>query len=456
MKLSHRLLINGAVIPTTLLLASLAAAAWLFNRSMLQAMDRALIIQAAMEASSLFDGDDGEPHRHTDSPLEENVRTLAATGGLYTLQGDLVVPHPATASVPKHISAQGVTPAAHLRTLTTGPGSRERELLVRITSPRGQAYLLRMATSLAAHEATMTNLYRSGGIAGLLMALLMIGVQLRHARALMRRIRPLAAHMQRLQHSDFEGLPPPDQHGDVLSDLRDAAAETTLRLRAARSSASRFLADAAHEMRTPVAAMSTDIDVTLRRERDIPELREALGRARQVAARLTRLANDLLDITAQRQTTWDQATTDVAEAVAEILHAHKAAAEERGIQLIQAGVPHLQARFQPDALRQVLTNLVSNALRYAPRGTLVRVDVADHGENWSFSVEDDGPGVPESEREAVFEPFHRHDRRGQGAGLGLAIVRDVAHRHGGRAFVQASATGGARFVVEVPHQMRMA
>lgn len=455
MKLAHRLMLNGAIIPSFLLLSSLAGASWLFDHWLLESVDHALVIQAALEASSIFDGPETEPHRHTDrTPLQNEVRSLTAIGGLYTVGGDLVVAHPSSAIVPKHIALGAFSPAARLQTLRSASGADERELVVGVTSPRGESFQLRLVTSLANHEATMALLYRSGAAAGLLTALLLVGLQTRHASALMRRIRALAAHMERLRGADFAELPQPDTTGDVLSSLRDAVAETTLRLRAARETSQRFLADAAHEMRTPVAAMSVDIDVTLRRERDVAELREALQRSRRVAARLTRLSNDLLDLTAQRHTSWDCPLADVVQGVTETMASHQAAALERGIELVLSGAPRLEARFHPDALRQVVTNLLNNALRYAPRGTSVRLHLDDAAERWQLVVEDDGPGVPAETREAVFEPFHRPDRRGEGAGLGLAIVRDVARRHGGRAFVEAAASGGARFVMEIPHFVR--
>ncbi len=456
MKLSTRLVLNGVIVPTGILLTGLGVGAWLFDRGLIEALDKALLVQATAESVNLFDDPDGMPHSHTDwSPLTSDARNLVITGGLYDGNGKLLVPHPATATVAQHIAPEPPDLPARLRTVQAA-GQSERELAVGITSPRGLHYTLRMVTSLEPHEAALAVLYKSGGLAALLITLLLFGLQSAHARTLIRRIQGLAVHMERLRASDFHAMPPPDPHGDVLSGLRDAIAETTVRLGAARETSERFLADAAHELRTPVAAMSTDIDVILRRERSADELREALVRARRVAGRLTRLAQDLLDMTAQRQTSWECLDADVAQVVAETLAIHRAAAEERGVNLQQTGAPRLAARFHPEGLRQVLTNLVTNALRYAPRGTAIRVDVADLQEKWQLAVEDDGPGVPEAEREAVFEPFHRLERRPEGAGLGLAIVRDVALRHGGRAFVEAAPSGGARFVVELPRQPRIA
>jgi signal transduction histidine kinase len=108
------------------------------------------------------------------------------------------------------------------------------------------------------------------------------------------------------------------------------------------------------------------------------------------------------------------------------------------------------ARVNATALRQAVDNLLSNALRFAPRGTPIRARLERHGETWRLSVRDEGPGIPEAQREAVFAPFHRVDRGG-GSGLGLAIVSEVLRQHGGRAFAEAPTSGqGACVVLELP------
>ena len=99
-------------------------------------------------------------------------------------------------------------------------------------------------------------------------------------------------------------------------------------------------------------------------------------------------------------------------------------------------------------LRQVLDNLLANAVRFAAH----RVDFAlsQHGQTWQLQVGDDGPGVPEDQREAIFLPFHRPNKRGVGSGLGLAIVREVVQRHRGQVRVEPNGATGARFVVALP------
>ena len=99
-------------------------------------------------------------------------------------------------------------------------------------------------------------------------------------------------------------------------------------------------------------------------------------------------------------------------------------------------------------MRRAVENLITNALRFASRDSTVRVGIVRTEARVQIRVEDDGEGVAAEDREAIFEPFRRGaGASGRGAGLGLAIVRDVARRHGGEAWVESSESGGTRFVL---------
>ncbi|MEO6326031.1 MAG: ATP-binding protein, partial [Thermoanaerobaculia bacterium] len=105
-------------------------------------------------------------------------------------------------------------------------------------------------------------------------------------------------------------------------------------------------------------------------------------------------------------------------------------------------------------LRQILINLLDNAVKYGPEGQEVRVRVALHDGSLQLEVEDEGPGVPERERERIWERFYRiedHRRSAvSGTGIGLSVVRELAALHHGEAWAEAGARGGARFVVRLP------
>jgi two-component system, OmpR family, sensor histidine kinase VicK len=117
-----------------------------------------------------------------------------------------------------------------------------------------------------------------------------------------------------------------------------------------------------------------------------------------------------------------------------------------------ANAPALAA--DPDKVRQVLSNLVENAVKYSPEGGTVTVSLVQHGDRLRFTVEDDGLGVPPEEQRRIFEKFYRLDpqlsRGVGGTGLGLYISRELVARMAGRIWVESDGRRGSRFVVELP------
>jgi signal transduction histidine kinase len=116
--------------------------------------------------------------------------------------------------------------------------------------------------------------------------------------------------------------------------------------------------------------------------------------------------------------------------------------------------PGLVARVDPRGLRQIVLNLLDNAVKYGPVGQTVNVSLAGNDDKVVIAVEDKGPGVPRSEREKIWDPYVRLSRAAEsaagGSGIGLSIVRELVRLHGGRTWVEDAQSGGARFVVEFP------
>jgi signal transduction histidine kinase len=116
--------------------------------------------------------------------------------------------------------------------------------------------------------------------------------------------------------------------------------------------------------------------------------------------------------------------------------------------------PGLVAPLHRESFRQVMLNLLDNAVKYGPKGQTIRVTSEGAGERIRIVVEDQGPGVEPREREAIFEPFRRGERAigsvAVGSGIGLSVARDLVASHEGRIRAEAAPTGGARFVVELP------
>ena len=446
MKLQTRLLLGGALLPTVLLVLALTGIGVALDQLLLRAIDRALVAQATVESVSLFDRISGA-HLHAElSPLQGLPEAPAWTA-LYGPDGKLRLQEPDHAPMPRTLLPTALSTTPQLHTQWEVGTSGQRVLLVAVPGPDRQLWTLRVAQPLERHRQTMVAYGQAAAAIGLLVAALLLALQVRHGRQLNGRVEHLAEHLRRLRAGQLDTEPHDDTEGDVLTELHDLVQDATRKLGQARDQQERLLADAAHELRTPLTVLRTDLDVTLRRERHPDELLQALVRSREEVERLGNLAKRLLELAALRQAGPSLALTDVCALVQQAMLAWQARFAEHSV-LLRVVVPDtLHAQLDRDRVRQVLDNLLANALDHAPQGTAVEVTVTQFTPGWQLTVADQGPGVPEPEREAVFAAFHRLDRRKDGSGLGLAIVRDVAEQHRGRAWVEAAGETGARFCV---------
>ena len=225
-----------------------------------------------------------------------------------------------------------------------------------------------------------------------------------------------------------------------------------------------FVANVSHELRTPLAQIRLDID-TLRLGRyDSKELHTSiLERIDRETRRLTYLAENVLRLSRHgRAAAAVREPTDVSQETAQIVEEFRPLAFARRT-VIETNLDRTPiVALEADALRQVLLNLLDNAVKYGPPGQTVRVSAYPVGTVVRVTVADQGPGVPAEERERVWQPFVRGStsvRRGVGgSGIGLTLVRQVAERHGGRTWVGDADGGGAVFAVEfsLPPGMRIA
>lgn len=445
MRLQNRLLLFGVALPVALMVLAGLVVDVLLERELIGGLDRSLRAQAAAESVSLFDGPEGTVHFHAiQSPLRGVLGNPDAAIAAYGPDGTLLAKSPSALAAPEVLIVRGREPRLFDR-----PGARELEIAV--PSPDGARYALWLSAPRDEVDATMGTFRRTGGLALVLVTALLVLVQIRHARWVAGRVERLASHMRRLERGAFDADPPDDPVRDVLGELRDSLAKATQRLREAKRAQERLIAGAAHELRTPLAAMRATVDVTLRRPRDEATLRAALEEVRHEVEGLERRATDLLDLAAaSARTALGLERVSLRELAEDTARRFAADASEREVRLVVEG-PSAEADLAPDLVRRALDNLVSNALRYAPRGTSVRLDVWEEADELGVAVTDDGPGIPVDERDTLFVPFHKADRRSPGAGLGLALVAEIAHAHGGRVELRESARG-ACFSWSVPRE----
>ena len=451
MRVRTRLVVFGAALPSLALVLAVGGAGMVFRSSLLGALDRALLAQAAVESVSLFDGPEGAPHLHLGkSPLAEDVRAFVPMAGLYRTTGELVAHFPENGWIPDPPDAGSEGP--RLFTRLSSDGRRMRALVVNVRAPWGEPFVLALESALAEVDATMRLYWQATlGLVGAAAALL-FSLQWVQAGRMSRRIGDMTEKLPELRGGALAWRLPPDPTGDEIADLRVALAYAMERLRAARDAQERLIANAAHELRTPLGLMRTEMDLALRKERSVAELREALAEARGEVDRLSNLAARLLDLAALGKVTWEPRAGDLAIVVREAAEACEAAAEARGVTIALSLPEEAPAEFEAQTARQAIDNLLSNAMAHAPRGTMIQVGIEAGEDVLRVSVRDAGEGVSAEEAEHIFEPFSRgaKAKQGQGTGLGLSIVREIARRHGGRVFLAPQEGPGANFVLEIP------
>jgi signal transduction histidine kinase len=216
----------------------------------------------------------------------------------------------------------------------------------------------------------------------------------------------------------------------------------------------RFLDHASHELRTPLTVVKTELDLALSRPRNLEELNAALKSASEETDRLARMAEDLLVLSRAQQgrLPTHRTRTSLSGLVEASRRLFQARATTAGVR-VDADAEDGDVFVDGARVRQALDNLLDNAIRFTPRGGVVSIrgEIEDGGVR--ITVEDPGPGFPPGFEDRAFEPFERGEAQppgplvGDGAGLGLAIVRAVVESHSGTVAVATRPGGGARVTV---------
>lgn len=242
---------------------------------------------------------------------------------------------------------------------------------------------------------------------------------------------------------------------DELRDLADTFDDMLGRLDVAFESQRRFVQEASHELRNPLAVLRANLDVVMADpDADTDDFRAAGEVAGRAASRMSALVDDLLLYAHHERTDSRREPVDAAIVVAETVEDFGATAAAAGIVLLHEIAPELPVVGDPVALRRALANLLSNAIRVSDPTCRVRVTAGQDAEMVWMSVLDDGPGLSPEDQERVFQRFWRGDRasaREAGrSGLGLAIVRQIAEAHGGQVTLRSTIGVGSTFTVWLP------
>lgn len=216
-----------------------------------------------------------------------------------------------------------------------------------------------------------------------------------------------------------------------------------------------FVASVSHELRTPLAQIRMFTEtLLLRRERDDEERVHWLSIVSREARRLGDMVENILlfsHIDADR-TKLEKERTDLGELIEEIVEGYVPIATQKGMRIVADAPSRIFSMVDPRAMRQIVVNLLDNALKYGPRGQTVTIELERIGTVARIVVTDQGPGIPPADRRLMWEPFVRLGKgRGitGGSGIGLAVVRNLVAMHGAHIMVDDAPEGGARFTIRL-------
>jgi len=260
---------------------------------------------------------------------------------------------------------------------------------------------------------------------------------------------------RRIQATDLSGRISLVGPEDELKRLADTFDSMLARLDAAFVAQRRFIADASHELRNPLAVIRTNLDVVLSDPNsDENALRDTAAVVRRATERMSKMVDDLLALARLESPQQLDERVDIGEVANEIAEEFTAVAQTHDVELrrsISGGIFVAGDRY---ALKRALANLAQNALRYAPADSSITI-AAGTKDGWVWTaVEDQGPGIAPEHRHQVFERFWRADKSRSrslgGSGLGLSIVQQVAQAHSGLVRLSSEVGRGSTFVIWIP------
>lgn len=226
------------------------------------------------------------------------------------------------------------------------------------------------------------------------------------------------------------------------------------RLDSAYSHASRFSADAAHELRTPLTIIRGELELVATRDKLPTDVGDAISNALEEMTRLSGIVDSLITLS-RMESMWGKnahGPVDLTALAQETIEQMNLLAEEKQISLKRPSGPGVVVAGDRDRLKQILVNLIDNALKYTPNGGRVAVETGIAGDMGFLTVEDSGIGIDPRHHQHVFDRFYRvtPDRGDIGAGLGLAIVKSICNAHGGSVVLRSAPEIGSSFRVEIP------
>jgi signal transduction histidine kinase len=334
-----------------------------------------------------------------------------------------------------------------LRLTTLG----NRITVIAVTIAAGTALVIYIyAVSIGGAASGLDAVKGQIALGGLLAVVIAGGIGVYYARVAGGNIRRLQDAARKVADGNFE-TPIPISSAGQLGQLARTFNEMQRRLAELDSARKQFIANASHELRTPIFSLGGFVEL-LEEEDPSPEERdEFVHTMRQQIERLTKLTADLLDLSQldAGAVAMKSSNVDLGTLAREVTREFGPRADQRGSRLeLRTPDQPVIASADPDRVRQVIRILLDNALTHTPEGTKVTVTTYSVNRRAELTVSDDGPGIPRRAQSRIFERFYTADSAG-GSGLGLAIARELAQRMHGRVAI-ASSKRFTAFTLDLP------
>ena len=303
--------------------------------------------------------------------------------------------------------------------------------------------------------ALLSGVQRNLGRISVVICLVALLLSVVFSRALTRRMGTLLKAIRIVREGEYSHRVQLGGH-DELALLADEFDQLTGRLQTTEEVRRRFVSDASHELKTPLAAIRLLTDSILQTENiDRETAREFVTDIGQEAERLSRITEDLLRLTRLDSNVLERSVVvDALPVLEQVMRMMSLVAQEKGTELTYRAEGACTVLATRDEIHQIIYNLTDNAVKYTPSGSTVQVSLFREGDQVVLTVEDNGAGIPEEDLPRIFERFYRVDkarsRAAGGTGLGLAIVRDTVEKRGGTVEAANRPGGGAVFTVRWP------
>src|SRR6266571_2363414 len=324
----------------------------------------------------------------------------------------------------------------------------------------GSQYLIETGAPYDQVERVLRGLLLSFGIAFPLIVGVAIGGGYLLMRNALRPMDEIATTAERITSRNLNERLPVVPTGDEVERLSVSLNRMMERLEDAFHHINRFSADASHEIRTPLAIIRGELENAFQLPGLTPELGDPIGSELEEAERLSRIVEQLLEMSRLEagETLVDRTRFDFTEMTRSTVDQMRLLAEEKSVQLRFEGIKAIDFEGDPLRLKQVVVNLVDNAIKYTPAGGSVCVSTLPMDGKVVLEVDDTGIGVPQEALSQIFDRFFRVDkarsRQLGSTGLGLAIVKSICAAYNGTITVKSAEGKGAVFRVEIPLEMK--